>query len=238
MAKLSEPRGAKAGYGIGFAGTTQALAGNIKWDGPDLPFSDPMSDVPWGEAVLCTGKVTGNKLTLTKVGAGLIHGVCYGTTIKDCSVQLNAGISIAPLSASVTAPKDADDGLYIAILANAVIGDDGAMVMSDGHTATIMKKEGDPATMVETVVPESGDATGVASTVVAVSEAIDPTVFSLENNTMNFVIPKATAGYKFVVTGTLLKAPHFSDPGAYCSMKDTVSSYPTALSIVDAKTNA
>ena len=104
--------------------------------------------------------------------------------------------------------------------------DEGALVFTDGH-----KK--DPES-------ESEDGTGKASTVVAISEAIDPTVFNIgtEAGKMQFVIPKATSGFKFVVTGTLLKAPHFSDPGAYCSMKDTVSSYPTALSIVDAKTGA
>lgn len=234
MRKLSEPRGAKMGYGVGYAGTTQALAGNIKWDGPDLPFSDPMSDVPWGEAVLCSGVVAADgKITLTELEAAgtsrkLIHGTCYGVTIKDCSVQLNAGLSVAPLETDVTVDKpiDGSNGLFLAVLANAIVDEDGALVFTDGHR----------------IDPESADedGTGKASTVVAVSEAIDPTVFNIgtEAGKMTFVIPKATAGYKFVVTGTLLKAPHFSDPGAYSSMKDTVSSYPTALSIVDAKTSA
>ena len=229
MRKLSEPRGAKSGYGVGYAGTTQALAGNIKWDGPDLPYSDPMSDVPWGEAVLCSGEIAADgKITLTELEAAgtnrkLIHGTCYGVTIKDCSVQLNAGLSVAPLDADAVVEKPDDTkGLFLAILANAIIDDGGVLVATDGHR----------------VDPDSADedGTGKASTVVAISEAIDPTVFNLSEAGMNFVIPKATAGYKFVVTGTLLKAPHFSDPGAYSSMKDTVSSYPTALSIVDAKT--
>lgn len=226
MRKLSEPRGAKMGYGIGYAGLPNAV--NISWDGPDLPFSDPMSDVPWGEAVLCEGTLTDGKLALVELEAAganrkLIHGTCYGVTIKDCSVQLNAGISIAATATGEVTKTNANGkGLYLAILANAVIDDEGVLVATDGH-----KKDPEAA---------EEDGTGVASTVVAVSEAIDPTVFGLSDAGMKFVIPKATAGYKFVVTGTLLKAPHFSDPGAYCSMKDTVSSYPTALSIVDAKT--
>lgn len=231
MRKLSEPRGAKSGYGVGYAGTTQAQAGNIRWDGPDLPFSDPMSDIPWGEVVLCEGTLADGVLTLVELEAAgssraLIHGTCYGVTIKDCSIQLNAGLSVAAMAtASVTKTDANGKDLYLAVLANAVIdSNDGSLVFTDGHK----------------VDPESAeeDGTGVASTVVAVSEAMDPTVFNLSSAGMKYVLPASTSGYKFVVTGTLLKAPGFRHPRAYCSMKDTVSSYPTALSIVDAKTES
>ena len=72
MRKLSEPRGAKMGYGIGYAGLPNAV--NISWDGPDLPFSDPMSDVPWGEAVLCSGAVAADgKITLTELPLRIVQ---------------------------------------------------------------------------------------------------------------------------------------------------------------------
>ena len=73
MKKLSEPNGAKSGYGVGYAGTTQALAGNIKWDGPDVPFADPMHNVPWGEAILCKGTVADGKITLEALQSRVLN---------------------------------------------------------------------------------------------------------------------------------------------------------------------
>ena len=231
LKKLAEPNGAKMGYGVGYAGTAPAVAGNIKWDGTDIPFADPMANIPWGEVVLCEGTVSDGKLSLTIIdnaseASRSIHGVCYGTTIKDCSVQLNAGISIAKRSENKLVERvEGSKGLYIAVLVNAVIDADGVVNFTDGHSF----KDGDSAAVT---------GAGKASTVVAVSDAIDPTVFNLSADGMQFIIPASTRGFQFVVTGTLLKAPNFTDPGAYSSYKDTVSSFGVALSVVDAKADA
>ena len=223
MKKLSEPNGAKFGYGVGYAGTTQASAGNIRWDGPDIPFADPMHNLPWGEAILCKGTVADGKVTLEALSADLIHGVCYGTTVKDCSIMLNAGVSIAPLEKSEAVPKSETEGLYIAIMANAYIDDEDTLHFSNGRVS-------DDDSSVE--------GAGKASTVVAISDAIDPTVFNVGTEGMQYVIPKASAGYVFTVMGVLFKAPHFRHPRVRTSFKDQVSSYPTALAIVDAKTSS
>ncbi len=238
---LSEPNGAKMGYGIGYPEAMPQSA-NISWKGHDIWFADPMHNLPWGEAVLCKGKIipanadegTPEKLQLTPILPDKIHGVCYGMTEKDCSIQLNAGLSIAAGAGDSVKKTDADS-LYLALMANAVIDtvDGNALVLTDGHEAVIHAQgpgEDDPVT------EETVTGAGKASTVVAVSEAIDPTVFNLSAKGMEFVIPKSTAGYRFTVTGTLFKMPRFSRPGARTSFKDQVGSYPTALSIVDAKT--
>ena len=228
---LSEPNGAKMGYGIGYPEAMPQSA-NISWKGHDVWFADPMHNLPWGEAVLCKGKIENGVLTLEALDSENIHGVCYGMTEKDCSIQLNAGISISSAFAGDTVKKDDDEDLYIALMANAIIdsGDGNALVLTDGHEAVIHDEEGG------SVVDKPVAGAGAASTVVAVSDAIDPTVFNLSSNGMSFVIPKSTAGYQFTVTGTLFKMPRFSRPGARTSFKDQVGSYPTALSVVDAKT--
>ena len=225
------------GYGIGYPEAMPQSA-NIVWKGRDIWFADPMHNLPWGEAVLCKGSVDSDGvLTLSPIDSDNIHGVCYGMTEKDCSIQLNAGISISPLKKSETVDKSDSDGLYLALMANAVIDVDNgnALVLTDGHTAVLHKAsetEGGEAT------EETVEGAGKASTVVAVSDAIDPTVFNLSDDGMAFVIPAATKGYQFTVTGTLFKAPRFTNPGARTSFKDQVSSMGTALSIVDAKTSA
>lgn len=219
MKKLSEPNGAKSGYGVGYAGTTQALAGNIKWDGPDVPFADPMHNIPWGEAILCSGTVSDGKLTLTALDSDHIHGVCYGMTVKDCSIMMNAGVSVAAGTEVAAVAKSDTSGLYLALMANAAIDGEGAVVFSDGHVSEDGSLEGP----------------GKASTVLAISDAIDPTVFNLSSEGMDFVIPKASAGYVFTVMGTLFQMPFRRPARVRTSFKDQVSSYPTALAIVDAK---
>ena len=77
---------------------------------------------------------------------------------------------------------------------------------------------------------------GKGETVVALSEAIDPTVFSVgDGNTLMFNIPEATGGYTFTARGTLAKAPFVRRVSNYTSMNDKVSSYPTSQAILDAK---
>ena len=203
LEKLGEPDGARMGYGVGFVGNP-----NVKWDGPDIPFNTPYGNIPWGKAILCSAVKapaegsTPATITLTPVDATNVHGTCYGLTIKDCSVQLNAGISVGE-NATIAAA----DTLVVAICANVSLSGDGVLV-------------------------DSGE------TVVAISEAIDPTVFNAPNG-MQFVIPKAVGGYTFTVRGNFLHAPGmWRRASVYTSLKDQISSYPTSQAILAAKVNS
>ena len=208
--------GAKMGYGIGYAGTPQA--GNISYDGPDVPMHTPFAGIPWGQAVLCkatksTGKVVLEKLDGTTFAIptnSKIQGTCYGTTIKDSSIQLNCGISVAQLSEEIKVPNPTDGSvnefLAIAVFANA-------------------SKVGDVWEI------------GTGSTLVAVSEAIDPTVFALGtgNDAVSFTIPAAVGGFTFTARGTLARAPFVAHVPTYTSFNDKVTSFPTSQAILAAK---
>lgn len=205
--KLSS-KGAKMGYGIGYAGTPQAT--NISYDGPDVPFSDTLTGIKWGRAVLCKAAKSPSGIALTEQTGGdpaKITGTCFGTTIKDSSIQLNAAIAVAGGAVVDPIKSDATSALVIAIMCNGSI--DGQGVYSD-----------------------SGE------TVLAISEAIDPTVFNVNEDGLQFQIPDATGGYTFTVRGTLAKAPFVNHVSNYTSMKDKVSSFPTSQAILDAKVNA
>lgn len=211
--------GAKMGYGIGYAGTPQALAGNISYEGPDVPMHTPFAGIPWGQAVLCkatksTGKVVLEKLdgtTFATTTGSKIQGTCYGTTIKDSSIQLNCGISVAQLSGEINVPNPTDGSvnefLVIAVFANA--SKDGSGVWE----------------------------IGTGSTLVAVSEAIDPTVFALgtDNDAVSFTIPAAVGGFTFTARGTLARAPFVAHVPTYTSFNDKVTSFPTSQAILAAK---
>jgi hypothetical protein len=222
--------GAKMGYGIGYAGTPQAVAGNILYDGPDVPMHTPFAGIPWGRAVLCKKEVvTGSTnaevataINLIPLGATdwysgrvptetcKIFGTCYGTTIKDSSIQLNCGLSVGDLK------KDADStiqggitingDLVIAVFANASQKSDGSWEI------------------------------GVGDTLIAVSDAIDPTVFQLNSSdTMGYKIPAAVGGFTFTARGTLARAPFVAHVPTYTSFNDKVSSFPTSQAILAAK---
>lgn len=204
-------------------------------DDGNVPFHDAFADVPWGDAILCKAKkaaASGNgpaSITLTQLKADKIKGCCYGTTIKDCSVQLNAGIAVSgEMSDTEAVPLAADgsEALVVAVRSN---------VQLDPETGELVPVGQDMA------VPESSSvpAAKAAPQVLAISEAIDPTILQLgTGNTITFNIPKATGGFTFTVRGTLAKAPFVHHVSNYTSMKDKVSSYPTSQAILDAKISA
>ena len=214
-------------------------------DDGNVPFHDAFADVPWGDAILCKAVKTPAqeadnsdpenpieaapaKITLTQLQAGKITGCCYGTTIKDCSVQLNAGIAVSgEMSDTEVVPLASDaESLVVAVRSN---------VQLDPETGELVPVGQDMA------VPEGSQAPAAkaAPQVLAISEAIDPTILQLgTGNTITFNIPKATGGFTFTVRGTLAKAPFVRHVSNYTSMKDKVSSYPTSQAILDAKISA
>lgn len=216
LEKIGEPNGARFGYGVGYAGLPYVnnVIMDSGWDGPNIPFHTEYAGIPWGRAVLCKGVKTAAtddnpaSLALTEIDPTNIHGTCYGTTIKDSSVQLNCGFSVAKGATPVA--SDDTHGLYIAVMARASkVGSTEEWVIGEGET------------------------------VIAISEAIDPSVFSVgTGNTLQFNIPEATGGYTFTARGTLAKAPFVRRVTNYTSMNDKVSSYPTSQAILDAKVNA
>ena len=219
--------GAKMGYGIGYAGLPVAV--NISYDGPDVPFADACNGIRWGRAVLCkattTPATTGDDPTpktvaLVALDAEHITGTCYGTTIKNSSVQLNAAIAVASGASVEAVPANAPGAP--AVTTSLVIA-----IMANASAENVAEQGEDP----DWVISEGGE------TVVAISEAIDPTVFNAPNG-LQFQVPDATGGYSFTVRGTLARAPFVRRVGNYTSMKDRVSSYPTSQAILDAKTNS
>ena len=194
-------------------------------DDGNVPFHDAFADVPWGDAILCKAtKVPANgddpaKVDLEQLEPENIHGCCYGTTIKDCCVQLNAGIAVSgemDATASVELAADGSEALVVAIRSN---------VQLDSETGELVP-----------VGQEMSSSDPAAPQVLAISEAIDPTILQLgTGNTITFNIPKATGGFTFTVRGTLAKAPFVRHVSNYTSMKDKVSSYPTSQAILDAK---
>ena len=212
LEKIGEPNGARFGYGVGYAGLPYVnnVIMDSGWDGPNIPFHTEYAGIPWGRAVLCKGVKTAAagdnpaSIALTELDADHIHGTCYGTTIKDSSIQLNCGFSVAAGADPVA--SDDESGLYIAVMARASKNASEEWEIGKGET------------------------------VVALSEAIDPTVFSVgDGNTLMFNIPEATGGYTFTARGTLAKAPFVRRVSNYTSMNDKVSSYPTSQAILDAK---
>lgn len=206
MKRLMETKSAMQGYGIGYAGTD--VAGNISYDGPDVPFSTPLKNIPWGRAALCKitktdateegGETIPAKITLTSLNEpgdewGIV-GTCYGTTIKDNSVQLNCGFSVGD---SVTPDEQSDAFvLAIAVFANAKL-DEGTMVFDEGDT------------------------------VVAISEAIDPSIFS-KNLPWTFEVPDDIAGggecgFVFTARGNLLVSPSNCPAPTHTSFWDAVT---------------
>lgn len=195
--------------------------------GENIPYRDAFGDVPFGKAMLLDAEVSGSNLTLTQISGaeasssqGGVAGTCYGVTTKDSATQLNCGFSV-DLAASVPAPETGHK-LVVAVFANAIVQTvDGEEVvtLTDGVEATPLACAN--------------------STVVAISEAIDPTILQVGsgNDGVSFDIPAATGGFTFTVRGTLLQ-PDWTKREApvYTSFKDVVSSWPTAQAILDAKT--
>ena len=200
-------------------------------DDGNVPFHDVFADVPWGDAILCKAKkVPANgddpaKVELEQLEPKNIHGCCYGTTIKDCCVQLNAGIAVSgEMDATKAVPLAADgsEALVVAVRSN---------VQLDPETGELVPVGQD--------MSGADPAAKAAPQVLAISEAIDPTILQLgTSNTITFNIPKATGGFTFTVRGTLAKAPFVHHVSNYTSMKDKVSSYPTSQAILDAKISA
>lgn len=188
----------------------------------NVPFHDPCEDIPWGDAILCLAEKDSNGAieTLTQLDANHIHGTCYGATIKDSSVQLNAGISVSGETAGVQVPVGDDAAFVVALRSNVQLDE------STGRLVPIGKA--------------MSDDTPAAPQVLAISEAIDPTVIQLgktgaDPNVLTFNIPKATGGFTFTVRGTVAKAPFVNHVSNYTSMKDKVTSFPTSQAIIDAK---
>lgn len=199
-------------------------------DDGNVPFHDAFADVPWGDAILCSATRAAAHddvpatITLTPVDAENIHGCCYGTTIKDCSVQLNAGIAVSGEidTTAVEAAADGSKALVVAVRSN---------VQLDEETGELVPVGQD--------MPSADPAAKAAPQVLAISDAIDPTILQLgSENILKFNIPKATGGFTFTVRGTLAKAPFVHHVSNYTSMKDKVSSYPTSQAILDAKISA
>lgn len=203
---IGEPNGARFGYGVGYAGLpyVQNVLDDSGWDGPNIPFHNEYAGIPWGRAALCSAVKGTNSIALTELDATHIQGTCYGTTIKDSSVQLNCGFSVSAGAGPIA--SSAQSGLFIAVFANASKNQSGSWVIGEGET------------------------------VVAISEAIDPSVFSVgTGNTLQFNIPEATGGFTFTARGTLAKAPFVRRVTNYTSFNDTVTSYPTSQAILDAR---
>lgn len=201
-------------------------------DDGNVPFHDVFADVPWGDAILCKAVKTAASgetpatITLTQLQAGKITGCCYGTTIKDCCVQLNAGIAVSgEMSDTEAVPLAADgsEALVVAVRSNVQLDPETGELVPVGQDMAVPEGSSDPAAK-------------AAPQVLAISEAIDPTILQLgTGNTITFNIPKATGGFTFTVRGTLAKAPFVHHVSNYTSMKDKVSSYPTSQAILDAK---
>ena len=200
-------------------------------DDGNVPFHDAFADVPWGDAILCKAVKTAAagddpaSIVLTQLQAGKITGCCYGTTIKDCSVQLNAGIAVSGDMEATEAVALADDteALVVAVRSNVQLDPETGELVPVGQDMAVPEGSSDPAAK-------------AAPQVLAISEAIDPTILQLgSSNTITFNIPKATGGFTFTVRGTLAKAPFVRHVSNYTSMKDKVSSYPTSQAILDAK---
>ena len=196
-----------------FTGSLTAKEGFPK--GENIPYRDPFSDVPFGRAILCDAEITGSTIALTALVDSnekpVATGTCYGTTIKDSATQLNCGFSVNGAE-SVTPTHS----LVVAVCANATVS-------------------GNPGEEVVTKTDGSTD------TVLAVSEAIDPTILQLGsgNTGVSFDIPAATGGFRFTVRGTLLQ-PDWTkeDAPVYTSFNDVVSSFPVSQAILDAKVKA
>lgn len=206
MSRLMETKSAMQGYGIGYAGTPEAA--NISYDGPDVPFSTGLKNIPWGRAVLCriekteestdpdTGETVPAKIILSSVvdsEDNIINGVCYGTTIKDNSVQLDCGISIG----DSFSPDDQSEALKlaVAVFANASM-DEGTLVFNNGDT------------------------------VVAISEGIDPSIFHSAD--WSFEIPEEIAigehkGIVITVRGNILCSPCNKVAPVHTSFWDAVT---------------
>lgn len=201
-------------------------------DDGNVPFHDVFADVPWGDAILCkavktaASGATPASIALTQLQAGKITGCCYGTTIKDCCVQLNAGIAVSgEMSDTEAVPLAADgsEALVVAVRSNVQLDPETGELVPVGQDMAVPEGSSDPAAK-------------AAPQVLAISEAIDPTILQLgTGNTITFNIPKATGGFTFTVRGTLAKAPFVRHVSNYTSMKDKVSSYPTSQAILDAK---
>lgn len=190
-------------------------------DDGNVPFHDAFDDVPWGDAILCSAAKSEGAIALTQLDATHIHGTCYGTTIKDSSVQMNAGLSVS---------GDISNTLTVAV------GDDAALVVAIRSNVQLDETTGE----LVPVGAKMSDDSDAAPQVLAISEAIDPTVIQLgktgdDANILTFNIPKATGGFTFTVRGTLAKAPFVNHVSNYTSMKDRVSSFPTSQAIIDAK---
>lgn len=204
-------------------------------DDGNVPFHDVFADVPWGDAILCKAKkVPANggapaKVELEQLESKNIHGCCYGTTIKDCCVQLNAGIAVSgEMDATKAVPLAADgsEALVVAVRSNVQLDPETGELVPVGQDMAVPEDSQDPAAK-------------AAPQVLAISEAIDPTILQLgTSNTITFNIPKATGGFTFTVRGTLAKSPFVHHVSNYTSMKDKVSSYPTSQAILDAKISA
>ena len=201
-------------------------------DDGNVPFHDAFADVPWGDAILCKAVKTAAagddpaSIALTQLQAGKITGCCYGTTIKDCCVQLNAGIAVSgdmEATEAVALAADGSEALVVAVRSNVQLDPETGELVPVGQDMAVPEGSSDPAAK-------------AAPQVLAISEAIDPTILQLgTSNSITFNIPKATGGFTFTVRGTLAMAPFVHHVSNYTSMKDKVSSYPTSQAILDAK---
>jgi hypothetical protein len=164
---------ARLGYGVGYSGTD--VAGNISYKGPDVPFSTKLKNIPWGRAVLCKAEfreateatepsidpdtqeeIPGEPAQPAKIilqmvsdksgNTNFVHGVCYGTCIKDNTVQLECGISLGDTE-NINVPPDGNGRttLVLAVMANTTIYE-GAL-SNQGETVVVISEAIDPSVL-------------------------------------------------------------------------------------------
>lgn len=206
--QLVELSVSKHGYGIG-----RPVNEEIGFQNPmkDTEFSTKFKNIPWGRAVLCKKRFDSEHDFLyldpvsievydgngnsTRVPSKKIHGVCYGTSIKDNHLQLQCGFSVAELDQVI----DEDNGeenvkpsLAIAVFVN----------NTDSSTRTKF------------------------DTVVAVSDAIDPSVFYTPHGYTYLVgedMPLKN-GFSFTVRGNFMDSCNKRVP-THTSYKDIATQF-------------
>lgn len=165
MEYLTTYRGAKDGYGIGYAGTNGYA--NVSYSGHNHTFSPALKNIPWGRAVLCQYELipaveehidesTGELIEATKekIMLSIIRdksqrdtgftGICYGTSIKDNTVQISCGFGIGLEERAHVYPKEGLESNYVlAVFVNAHV-DDGKVVFGKKDTVCLLADGVDP----------------------------------------------------------------------------------------------
>ena len=206
--QLVELSVSKQGYGIG-----RPLDNTIGFQNPmkDSGFSTRFKDIPWGRAVLCKKRYDSGHNILyvepvsievydgdgnsVRVPSKKIHGLCYGTSIKDNQLQLQCGFSVAELDQVIDDDYGEDDvrpSLAIAIFVN----------NTDKSTRTHH------------------------DTLVAISDAIDPSVFYAPHG-YTFLVGEDMPlkdGFSFTARGNFMCSSNKRAP-THTSYKDIATQF-------------